>query len=328
MNILVTGAAGYIGSIVTEELIKNGNSVIALDNLEQGHRDAVTPEALFIEIDLGDLDKLYRVFSEQKIDAVVHLAAKSLVGESDSKPMKYFHTNFICGIHLIDAMLRYDVDKLVFSSTAAIYGNPDRMPITENQPIVPPLNTYGESKLMLERLMSRYSKAYGLRFISLRYFNAAGASDRFGEDHNPETHLIPNILKVALGQRERLALYGMDYPTKDGTCIRDYLHVIDIAKAHLLALSRLEKCEANKAYNLGNGKGYSVLEVVETARKVTKTSIPIEVNQRRLGDPAVLIASSELAKSELGWETQYRDLESIVESAWRWQKEHPYGYRE
>jgi len=328
MNILVTGAAGYIGSIVTEELIKKGNSVIALDNLEQGHREAVVPEALFVELDLGDLDKLHRVFSEQKIDAVVHLAAKSLVGESDSKPMKYFHTNFICGIHLIDAMLRYDVDKLVFSSTAAIYGNPDRMPITENQPIVPPLNTYGESKLMLERLMSRYSKAYGLRFISLRYFNAAGASDRFGEDHNPETHLIPNIMKVALGQRECLALYGMDYPTKDGTCIRDYLHVIDIAKAHLLALSRLEKCEVNKAYNLGNGKGYSILEVVETARKVTKTSIPIEVNPRRLGDPAALIASSELAKSELGWKPQYHGLGPIIASAWRWQKEHPYGYRE
>ncbi len=326
MNILVTGAAGYIGSIVSQELIKEGNTVIALDNLEQGHRDAVTPEALFVELDLADLDKLHRVFSEQKIDAVVHLAAKSLVGESDSKPMKYFHTNVICGIHLIDAMLKYDVNKLVFSSTAAIYGNPDRMPITENQPIVPPLNTYGESKLMLERLMSRYSKAYGLRFISLRYFNAAGASDRFGEDHNPETHLIANIMKVALGQCERLALYGMDYPTKDGTCIRDYLHVIDIAKAHSLALGHLEKCEINKAYNLGNGKGYSVLEVVETARKVTKTSIPIEVNPRRLGDPAALIASSELAKSELGWKTQYHELEPIIESAWRWQKEHPYGY--
>jgi len=326
MNILVTGAAGYIGSIVTEELIKEQNSVIALDNLEQGHREAVTPEALFTKIDLGDLEKLDQVFKDHKIDAVIHLAANTAVGESMSNPKKYFHTNLVCGINLLDTMLKYDINKLVFSSSAAVYGNPDSIPIKESHPTMP-VNPYGESKLMFEKLLHWYRQAYGLKFISLRYFNVAGASDRFGEDHEPETHLIPNILKVALGQHKHILAFGTDYPTNDGTCVRDYIHVLDIAKAHILALKHLEGNQVNKAYNLGNGKGYSVLEVIETATRVTGASIPVVNHPRRPGDPPVLVASSDLAKSEIAWEPEHPELEAIIDSAWRWQKEHPYGYR-
>jgi len=325
MNILVTGAAGYIGSIVTEELIKKGNSVIALDNLEQGHREAVVPEASFVRADLRDSEGLEKVFRNYQIEAVVHLAAEALVGESMVHPEKYFRTNVVYGINLLDTMLKYDVKKLIFSSSAAVYGNPESIPIKESHTTVP-VNPYGESKLMFERVLDWYADAHRLKLISLRYFNAAGSKDGLGEEHEPETHLIPNVLKVALRQRQHVAVFGTDYPTKDGTCIRDYIHVSDIARAHILALKHLERNQANKAYNLGNSRGYSVLEVIETARKVTGASIPVVSHPRRPGDPAVLVASSELAKSELGWEPEKRSLDVIIENAWKWQKEHPHGY--
>ncbi|MEJ2740149.1 MAG: UDP-glucose 4-epimerase GalE [Dehalococcoidia bacterium] len=326
MNILVTGAAGYIGSIVTRELVKGGHSVVALDNLEAGHKEALHPQAIFTKTDLRYLERLDQIFIDHPIDAVIHLAANSLVGESMADPQKYFHTNLFCGIHLLDTMLRYDVKKLIFSSTAAIYGTPDRIPITENQPIVPPLNTYGETKLMLERLLHRYGDAYDFKFVSLRFFNAAGSSNGSGEDHRPETHLIPNVIKVALGQSEYIEVFGNDYSTKDGTCVRDYIHVFDIAKAHILALEHLANNSPNKFYNLGISRGYSVHEVINVTREITGCNIPTVFRPRRSGDPPVLVASSDLVVNELGWKPQYTKLEDIVESAWNWHREHPYGY--
>lgn len=326
MNILVTGAAGYIGSIVTEELVKQGNFVIALDNLGQGHREAVSPEATFVQADLADSAKLDELFRRYQIDVVIHLAAESVVTHSMTDPGQFFRNNVIYGINLLDTMLKHRVFKLIFSSTAAVYGEPGKVPIKEGDP-KKPVNPYGESKLMFERILHWYGHAYGLQFISLRYFNAAGASDRFGQDHNPETCLIPNILKVALGQKDKISVFGTDYPTKDGSCIRDYIHVRDIARAHVLPLKYPEKNRSNKAYNLGNGKGYSVLEVVETARRVTGAEIPVAIYPRRQGDPAVVVADSELARSELGWQPEFPELESIIESAWQWQKKHPYGYK-
>ncbi len=326
MNVLITGAAGYIGSVVTQELIKKGNSVIALDNLQQGHREAIASEARFIQADLRDSNNIDEVFRRHKIEAVMHLAAEALVGESMSNPNKYFHTNLVGGINLLDTMLKYGVHKLIFSSTAAVYGNPETVPITETHSTAP-TNAYGESKLMFEKVLYWYGYAYRLKFISLRYFNAAGAIGELGEDHEPETHLIPNILKVALGQSEYVVTFGTDYPTRDGSCLRDYIHISDIAKAHILALKHLEESKADKTYNLGNGKGYSVLEVIETAEKVTGKKIPVVNHPRRPGDPPVLVASSELARSELGWQPEYTELEAIIGSAWRWQQKHPDGYR-
>lgn len=325
MSILVTGAAGYIGSIVTEKLIQEGNSVIALDNLTQGHQGAIVPEAMFIQAELADSEKLEQVFRHYQISSVMHLAAESLIGESMTDPKRYFHNNVIGSTNLLDTMLKYGVHEIVFSSSAAVYGEPKKVPIEESDPTIP-VNAYGESKLMFERILHWYGRAYKLRFIALRYFNAAGASERLGEDHNPETHLIPNALKVALGQRDYVPILGTDYPTKDGSCLRDYIHVLDIAKAHLLALKQLDRGESNKAYNLGNSEGYSVFEVISAVRNVTGADIPTVVQSRRPGDPPVLVASSKLAKSELGWHPEYPALESIVESAWRWQKEHPHGY--
>jgi UDP-glucose 4-epimerase len=325
MNILVTGAAGYIGSIVTKELIKDGNSVIALYNLEQGHPEALVPQASFVRADLRDSKGLEKVFVDYQIEAIVHLAAEALVGESMIHPKKYFRANVVYGINLLNTMLKYDVKKLIFSSSAAVYGNPESIPIKESHTAAP-VNPYGESKLMFERILHWYGHAYELKFISLRYFNAAGSKDDLGEDHEPETHLIPNVLKVALRQRQHVAVFGTDYPTSDGACIRDYIHVADIAGAHILALKHLGGNQANKAYNLGNSKGYSMLEVIETAREITGASITVANHPRRPGDPAVLVASSELAKSELGWEPKKRSLEVIIENAWKWQKEHPHGY--
>lgn len=325
MNILVTGAAGYIGSIVTEKLIQEGNSVIALDNLTQGHWEAVVPEAIFIQAELSDSKKLEQVFRRYPIDSVIHLAAESLVKESMADPKRYFQNNVICSVNLLDTMLKYGVHQIIFSSSAAVYGKPKRVPIKENSPTIP-VNAYGESKLMFERILHWYGHAYKLKFITLRYFNAAGASNHFGEDHNPETHLIPNILKVASGQGDYVPIYGANYSTKDGSCVRDYIHVLDIANAHLLALKQLDKGESNKSYNLGNGEGYSVFEVISAVRKITNADIPTVVQPRRPGDPPVLIASSQLAKSQLGWRPEYPTLESIAESAWQWQKEHPDGY--
>jgi UDP-glucose 4-epimerase len=347
MNVLVTGGAGYVGSIVSEELLKEAHQVIVLDNLQQGHKEAVPLEAEFVLADICDAQALNDVFRRFKTDAVMHMAAETAVESSMTDPKRYFQNNVVGGINLLDTMLKHNVDKLIFSSSAAVYGEPQSIPVQESHPTVP-VNAYGESKLMFERILSWYGKAYGLKHISLRYFNAAGASKRFGADHHPATHLIPNILKTALrvdsnlkvqgsgltgnsiehrtSNIEPVKVFGTDYPTKDGTCIRDYVHVVDIAQAHILALEKLGKL-SGRVYNLGNGEGYSVLEVMETARKVTGVDIPVVISSRRPGDPAVLVASSNRARTELGWKPEFPKLESIIESAWRWMREHPNGYR-
>jgi UDP-glucose 4-epimerase len=324
MNVLVTGGAGYIGSVVVEELVKEGHRVVVFDNLSQGHREVVEPQAEFIHADLSDLEKLADVFRNHDIQAVIHLAASSLVGRSLTEPAHYFQNNVVCGMNLLHAMREYGANKLVFSSSAAVYGLPEEVPITEEHPTIP-INPYGESKLMFEKVLRWYGQAYGLRFISLRYFNAAGASARHGEDHNPETHLIPNILKVASGQSPYVAVFGTDYATKDGSCIRDYVHVVDIAGAHILALERIEQLSGN-VYNLGNGHGYSVFEVIEMAQKVTGIEIAVKFCPKRIGDPPVLVANYNRARSELGWKIKYPALEAIIGSAWEWLCEHPFGY--
>jgi UDP-glucose 4-epimerase len=324
VNILVTGAAGYIGSVVTERLLVEGYRVIALDNLKQGHRQALSPETDFLCADLNDSAMLDDIFSRFQIAAVMHLAADSIVGESMTDPQRYFHTNVVCGLNLLATMLKHGVRKLVFSSSAAVYGMPEISPVTENAPLIP-VNPYGESKVMLERILKWYAAAYGLNSISLRYFNAAGATSRHGEHHEPETHLIPNVLKVALGKAQQVSIFGTDYETEDGTCVRDYVHVLDIADAHLKALRRIDGAEV-KAYNLGNERGYSVLEVVKTARRVTGVDIPVVFEPRRSGDPPVLVASSGLAREELGWSPAYSELMDILKSAWQWQSRFPSGY--
>ena len=324
MQVLVTGAAGYVGSIVAEALIERGFAVIVLDNLQAGHRAAVHSEALFIQADLADTDTLDRVFQEHEIDAVMHMAAEALIAESMTDPHRFFTGNVRYGMNLLDAMLTHGVLRIIFSSTAAVYGEPDSVPITEDAPRKP-VNSYGESKLMFERILDWYHQAYRLKYVSLRYFNAAGASERFGEHHDPETHLIPLVLRVALGQREHVQVYGTDYDTPDGTCIRDYIHVVDLTWAHVLALENLDRLSA-RVYNLGNGDGYSVLQVIETVRQVTGHPIPAIPAPRRPGDPARLVASSQRIRAELGWEPQYPDLRTIVETAWRWHQAHPNGY--
>ena len=322
--ILVTGAAGYIGSVLCEELLENGYRVIALDNLEQGHTQAVPPGATFIKGDLAQNEALDRLFRTFPTEAVMHLAAHSLVSESVAQPARYFKNNVVNSMNLLDAMLAHGVKKIVFSSSAAVYGEPVSLPIREQDP-ERPTNPYGESKLMFEKTLQWYSRAYGLKFISLRYFNAAGASRRSGEDHHPETHLIPNVMKVALKQEEHLCLYGTDYDTEDGSCVRDYIHVVDIARAHILALRALEGVNA-RIYNLGNGDGYSVLQVVKAAREITGAEVPVLLQPRRPGDPARLVASPELIRSELGWQPRYPDLKDIIASAWKWHRKHPHGY--
>jgi len=324
MNILVTGGAGYVGSIVAEELLNKGYRVIIVDNLQQGHKEAVLHEAELVTADICDTEALGRVFHRYQIDAVMHMAAETVVEYSMTDPKRYFHNNIVGGIGLLDAMLKHKVYKLIFSSSAAVYGDPQSIPVEEDHPKLP-VNSYGESKLMFERILEWYGKAYGLKHISLRYFNAAGASEFLGEDHHPETHLIPNVLKAALSKNSPVSIFGTDYPTKDGSCIRDYVHVVDIAQAHVLALENLEKMN-DRAYNLGSGEGYSVLEVVEVARKVTDLEIPVKISARRRGDPAILVASATRAKSELGWEPKFPQLEPIIESAWSWMKRHPEGY--
>lgn len=324
MNILITGGAGYVGSIVGEELLRGGYAVIALDNLQQGHKEAVPPGAEFVLADICDPKVLEEVFRRFKIDAVMHMAAETVVEYSLTDPRRYFQSNIIGGIKLLDSMLKYNVSKLIFSSSAAIYGEPQSVPIAEDHPQIP-LNAYGESKLIFERILEWYSRAYGLKHISLRYFNAAGASELLGEDHRPETHLIPNVLKVAMNVSGPVAIFGTDYATKDGSCLRDYVHVVDIAQAHVLALEKISELSGG-AYNLGNGKGYSVLEVVETAKKVTGVDIPVKISPRRVGDPAILVASCSRAKAELGWKPRFPELRTIIESAWRWLREHPNGY--
>jgi UDP-glucose 4-epimerase len=325
MNVCVTGGAGYIGSVVTERLIANGHKAIVYDNLSKGHRAAVATEAVFIEGDLTEHGKLSRAFDQHQIDAVIHLAASSLVGESVKKPHLYFTNNISAGISLLDVVLAGGVKRFVFSSTAAVYGVPLTLPITEEMPQAP-TNPYGESKLAFERLLRWYDEAYGMRYASLRYFNAAGASLKFGEDHNPETHLIPNVLRVAAGEASHVEIFGEDYGTPDGTCVRDYIHVIDLADAHVLALNAMEK--GSVIYNLGYGNGYSVAEVVEMARQVTGKRIPTEAGPRRPGDPPILIASPDRIMRDLGWNPRHSELDQIIESAWRWHLAHPKGYRE
>lgn len=323
MAILVTGGAGYVGSIVAYELIKQGYHVVILDNLCQGHREAVPQGAEFYYGDICQPECLDFVFSKHKVEAVMHMAAETIVSRSVTDPASYFRNNVCGGMNLLEAMLRHDVTKIIFSSSAAVYGEPEEVPIPEDHP-TRPLNSYGESKLMFERILDWFGRAYGIRHISLRYFNASGAADDLGEDHRPETHLIPNVLRAALEDRP-VPIYGTDYPTPDGSCLRDYVHVIDIAQAHILALERLNEL-SGRVYNLGNSKGYSVLEVIAAAERVTGKEIQIDVQPRRPGDPAVLIASAERAREELGWKPQFSTIEEIIETAWSWLRRHPKGY--
>lgn len=324
MSILVTGAAGYVGSVITERLVEEGHHVIALDNLWQGHREALDADAVFVRGDLCEPATLDGIFSQYQVTAVMHLAGLTLVADSVADPQRYFQANLVCGINLLNSMVKHHVDKLVFSSSAAIYGNPQEVPIPESATPAP-VNPYGESKLMLERVMRWYADAYGLNSVSLRYFNAAGATPLHGEHHRPETHLIPRVLAVAMGKEDHVAIFGSEYDTPDGTCIRDYVHVLDIANAHTRALARIDGAGA-RAYNLGNERGYSVLEVVRTAEKVTGAAIPVVFQPPRAGDPPVLVASAEQARRELGWCPRFSRLEDIIASAWQWQRRFPDGY--
>jgi len=327
MKVLVTGGAGYIGSVVTEELVKDGHEVVVYDSLYKGHREAVVEGAKLVQAELADAVTLQETLGTYEIEAVIHMAADSLVGESCEHPARYYRNNVVNGLALLDAMLQANVRKLVFSSTAATYGQPEKQPIEEAAPNNP-TNPYGETKLAFEHAMRWYQEAYGLRFASLRYFNAAGASENCGEDHAYETHLIPIALQVAAGTREYVEVYGNDYATTDGTCVRDYIHVVDLAQAHILALKALDGAgRGARIYNLGcGGDGYSVNQVLETAGAVTGKEIATRVGPRRAGDPAVLIAISEKIKQELGWNPQSQDLRLIIESAWRWMQKHPHGY--
>jgi UDP-glucose 4-epimerase len=324
MRVLVTGGAGYIGSVVTEQLVKDDHEVVVYDSLYKGHREAVVSGARFVEADLRDKQTLTQTLRDAQIEAVIHMAADSLVGESYFNPAKYYDNNVTTGLVLLNAMQEAQVQQIVFSSTAATYGEPEKQPIEESDP-TNPTNPYGESKLSFERAMRWYDRAYGLRYASLRYFNAAGASEKCGEVHDPETHLIPIALQAAAGKRPHVEIFGDDYPTQDGTCVRDYIHVIDLARAHIMALNVLS--EGSRIYNLGcGGAGYSVREVLDMAREVTGKEIPTKMGPRRAGDPAVLIASSEKIKRELGWQPTHQDLRVIIETAWRWIQAHPQGY--
>lgn len=329
MKVLVLGGAGYIGSHTVYELIENGAEVVIIDNLETGFAEAVHPEATFYQGDLRDRKFLDTVLGKEKdIDAVIHFAANSQVGESMTNPLKYYDNN-ICGTKtLLEALVAHGIDKIVFSSTAATYGEPERIPIQEGDK-TEPTNAYGETKLSMEKMFKWVEKAHGMRYVSLRYFNACGAhkSGEIGEAHNPETHLIPLILQVPLGKREHIAVFGTDYPTKDGTCIRDYIHVTDLAEAHILAVKYLMAGNKSDIFNLGNGVGFTVREVIEMAEKVTGESIKVVETERRAGDPAVLIASSDKAKTILGWNPKHDSLSEIIKSAWKWHKNHPYGYK-
>ena len=328
MKIVVLGGAGYIGSHTVYELVDAGNDVVIIDNLETGHIEAVHPKAKFYHGDLRDRGFVDSVFDAEKdIDAVIHFAANSLVGESMTNPLKYYDNN-LCGTKvLLESMVAHGLDKIVFSSTAATYGEPEKIPIEETDR-TEPTNTYGETKLSMEKMFKWTGLAHGLRFVSLRYFNACGAhvSGGIGEAHNPESHLIPLILQVPLKKREAISIFGDDYDTKDGTCVRDYIHVTDLAQAHILAVKYLMEGGKSDIFNLGNGVGFTVKEVIETARKVTGDPIKAVVSPRRAGDPARLIASSEKAKKILGWKPEHADLEEIIATAWNWHKNHPNGY--
>ncbi len=323
MRVLVTGGAGYIGSITVEQLIAAGEEVVVFDNLSQGHREAVHPQARFVLGDLADRAAVDAVMQAARPDAIMHFASRTLVGESMTAPFLYLGENLVNGVNLLQSAVEHGVLRVILSSTANLFDKPARIPIAEDEAIVPG-SPYGESKFILERMLYWLERTHGLRYAALRYFNAAGASETRGEDHDPETHLIPLVLQVAQGRRDVIRIFGDDYPTPDGTPVRDYIHVIDLAQAHILALRALDR--GSRTYNLGNGQGFSVKEVIETARAITGRSIPVEVGPRRPGDPAVLIAGSERIRRELGWQPKYPDLHEIVATAWRWHEAHPDGY--
>ena len=323
MKILVTGGAGYIGSAVVEQLIANGESVVVFDNLCQGHRAAVHPEAVFVEGDLANRTVIDAALSQHRPDAVMHFASKTLVGESMQEPFLYLGDNVTNGLNLFRSMVEHGVKRIILSSTANLFDKPERMPIEETERIIPG-SPYGESKFILERILHWLDRLHGMRFASLRYFNAAGATLTRGEDHDPEFHLIPIVLEVALGKREKALIFGADYPTRDGTCLRDYIHVADLAQAHILALGALEG--GSRFYNLGNGEGFTVKEVIDAAREVTGKEIRAEIGPRRPGDPGVLVAASDKIRRELGWAPQFPHVRAIIESAWRWHQANPNGY--
>lgn len=325
MNILVIGGAGYIGSITVEQLTAAGHSVTVVDDLSRGHRGAVAPGAELAVGDFGDHPFLNSVLSRRPFDAAMHFGASSLVGESVSDPATYYRNNMGKGIELVRALIDHGVKRLIFSSTAATFGEPRSVPIREDDPQIP-TNPYGRTKLYFEHFLADCDSTYGLKSVCLRYFNAAGASERFGEDHTPETHLIPLVLQVAAGRRPEVAVFGSDYPTRDGTCVRDYIHVEDLAQAHILALEELVRTDTSTRYNLGNGEGYTVLEVLDAAERVTGRPIPRRMEARRAGDPAVLVASSEKIRGRLGWTPRYPRIDQIIDSAWRWMQKHPEGY--
>jgi UDP-glucose 4-epimerase len=325
MKILVTGGAGYIGSIVVEQLIHAGESVVVFDNLSQGHRAAVHPQAVFVEGDLINRRSVDDLLSKHHPEAIMHFASKTLVGESMEKPFLYLGENVICGANLLESAVEHGVRRFILSSTANLFDDPERIPIAETERIVPG-SPYGESKFFLERMLYWMDRIHGLRYAALRYFNAAGASPERGEDHHPELHLIPIVLSVAQGQRDNVVIFGDDYPTRDGTCVRDYIHVLDLAQAHILALEALD--HGSRTYNLGNGQGFTIQEVLETARSVTGHPIPAVVGPRRAGDPAELIASSDTIRRQLGWQPQHPELRQIIQTAWDWHTTHPGGYED
>jgi len=325
MNILVTGGAGYIGSVVVEQLIAAGESVVVFDNLSQGHRGAVHPSAVFVEGDLANRAAIDAALSQHRPDAVMHFASRTLVGESMQKPFLYLGDNVMTGLNLLQSIVEHGVKRMILSSTANLFDQPERMPIDESERIVPG-SPYGESKFILERMLHWVDRIYGARFACLRYFNAAGATSVRGEDHDPELHLIPLVLQVALGKREKVSIFGDDYPTRDGTCVRDYIHVIDLAQAHILALGALDR--GSRFYNLGNGEGFTVKEVIDSARQITGRAIRADVGPRRAGDPAVLVAASDKIRKELGWVPRFPHVREIIESAWRWHRANPDGYVE
>lgn len=328
MKILVTGGGGYIGSVVATDLVAAGHDVVVLENFVKGNRKAVSPRARLIVVDLGDRAALREAMQSEKFEGVVHLAAFIEAGESMSLPEKYFRNNTCNTLSLLEAVLEFRIPRFVFSSTAALYGNPSRTPIEESDPLQP-TNAYGESKLLVERMLEWFHRIHGLRYASLRYFNAAGAAGELGEDHDPESHLIPIVLQAALGQRASVSMYGTDYPTPDGTCIRDYIHVSDLSAAHLLALDRLGRDPAPERliYNLGNGRGFSVRQVIDATRRITGRTIHAVEAPRRPGDPPVLVASSEKIKRELNWRPRYTELDQIIDSAWQWRLKNPRGYK-
>jgi len=325
LNILVTGGAGYIGSICSEVLLARGYGVVALDNLTEGHREAVPPGAIFCRADILVRPEIEEVFSNYKIDAVMHFAGETLVAKSVSEPSAFYSANVAGGINLLDSMVRHGVNKIIFSSTAATYGEPEAVPITEDHR-KSPINPYGKSKLTFENVLADYRSYTGLKFVTVRYFNAAGASKERGEAHRTETHLIPRVLDTALGAYPMLEIFGSDFPTPDGTCVRDYVHVLDIADSHLRTLEEIDRVPG-EAFNVGTSDGYTNLQVLQTAERITGRKIPHKLGPRRLGDPAVLVASNEKLRKTLGWEAAHSSLEEIIQSAWGWRQKFPKGYQ-